>query len=95
MFVLPPAVENRAKLAADAFVTCKEAGANHVVTVSTGLVVLPETVFGGQMSFLEGKVKEVGLPYTVLSVPIYMEWHLSSIDTVKKDSTGEHAQWNK
>ena len=90
VFVLPPAVETREQSVG--------AGASHVVTVSTGIADLPETVFGGQMSYLEKNIYSRRASRLRCYVFPLHKWHLSSCEEVKQKSTSKtkcSIYWNK
>lgn len=88
VFSVTPGEENRADIALRTFRACKEAGVKHMVVVSVLTADMQETIFGRQFTEIEAHVKQLGIPYTLLRLPVFMENNRAYKKTIKVQSAG-------
>ena len=82
LYIVTPGVENRAELAVATAEAAKEAGVKHVVVVSVPSADLPDTVFGRQFKPIEEKISKLGVPFTILRLPFFVENHWALKDSI-------------
>ena len=83
LYIVTPGAENRAELASATAVSAKKAGVKHLVVVSVLTADKQDTVFGAQLTKLESNVKALGVPYTFLRLPMFVENYFGFKDTIK------------
>lgn len=82
-FIVVPCDMNRTGLASIALDACKAAGVKFVLILSV-TVADTNTRFGRQFKPIEDRTKSLGLDYTIIRVPIFMENLFAHADTIKK-----------
>ena len=66
----------------------KEANVKHLLVVSVPLAEKDDTIFGRQYSAIENSVANIGLPYTFVRLPFFMEnFSQYHIEGIKSQST--------
>lgn len=85
LYIVVPGSENRAELAGLAVDAAKEAGVKHIVSVSVSGADLKDTIFGGQFNEIESKVSGIGIPFTLVRLPYFMDNYLGFASTVKEN----------
>lgn len=97
VFILTPDSQDRAELTNNTTKCAKAAGVQHIVVDSNAMADLPEKIFGKQYSTIEKAIVSLGVPYTILRLPIFMEYnfhHKYSITTQSVISTAVRpTQW--
>jgi uncharacterized protein YbjT (DUF2867 family) len=82
-FVCVPGTADRTQLAVNAIKACKDNGVQHVVVLSvTSVATKPGTIFADQFRPIEEYVKTVGMPYTIVRLPLFMENVLGQLQSV-------------
>lgn len=87
LYIVTPGAEDRADLTINAAQAGKAAGVKHIMVVSTPMAQFPETIFGKQFIAIEEGIAKLGIPYTVLRLPIFMENNLLHTHSIKKQSS--------
>ncbi|XP_062520582.1 NAD(P)H azoreductase-like [Corticium candelabrum] len=87
VYIVTPGVENRAAITSNAANASKEANVRHLVLVSTFMADTKDTVLGSQFTEIESHVKKLGLPYTLLRLPVFIDNFWADAETIKKQST--------
>lgn len=77
LYIVTPATQNRAELAVSTAEYAKQAGVKHIAVVSVPTADLPNTIFGGQLAEVEEKVSKLGVPYTIVRLPMFVDNYLS------------------
>ena len=83
LYIVTPGAENRAQLTIATAQAAKEAGVKHLVVVSVLTANLTDTVFGRQFSEIETAVSQLGVPHTILRLPIFVENYFGFKDSIK------------
>ena len=86
LFIVTPGAEDRAPLTIKTAEAAKEAGVKFILVVSVPTVILPDTIFGKQLSEIEDKISKLGIPYSFLRLPMFMENIWGSKDTIVSQS---------
>uniref|UniRef100_A0A1X7U149 NmrA-like family domain-containing protein 1 n=1 Tax=Amphimedon queenslandica TaxID=400682 RepID=A0A1X7U149_AMPQE len=86
LYIVTPGAEDRAPLTIRTAEAAKEAGVKFILVVSAPTVILPDTVFGKQLSEIEDKVSKLGIPYSFLRLPIFIDNIWGSKDTIVSQS---------
>ena len=87
LFIVVPGTENRAELSTKTAEAAKEAGVKHLVVVSVLTAEHTDTVFGKQFHEIESFISKLGVPYTFLRLPIFVENYFGFKETIQKMST--------
>ena len=87
LFIVTPGTENRAALTIATAKAAKSAGVKHLVVVSVATAELTDTVFGRQLSEIEEAIKKLGIAYTLLRLPLFIENYFGFKDTIQGQST--------
>ena len=82
LYIVTPAAENRAELAITTSEAAKEAGVKAVVVVSGITADLIDTPFGLHFSQIEDQISALGVPYTFLRLPYFVENYWSFKDSI-------------
>ena len=83
LFIVTPGAENRADLAIATAASAKKAGVKHQVIVSVLTADNLDTIFGRQLHKLETEVKALGVTYTFLRLPFFVDNAWAFKDTIK------------
>ena len=88
LFIVTPGVESRASLAIATAEAAKEAGVKFILVVSLTTIDLTETMVGRQLFGLEVKISSLGVPYTFIRLPFFVDNNfLFFKDTIQAQST--------
>ena len=85
--VTPGLAENRAELTIATAEAAKEAGVKHLVVLSASLAPLKDNIFGAQLAKVEDFVKKLGVPYTFLRLPYFLDNFWGFKDTIVGQGT--------
>ena len=66
LYIVTPPTENRAALAIHTAEAAKVAGVKFILVVSSPAVSHTDTIFGKQLSEIETKISQLGVPYSLL-----------------------------
>ena len=83
LFIVTPGVENRAELAIATATSAKKAGVKYLVVVSVLTADNLDTIFGRQWHKVETEVKALGVAYTILRLPFFVDNAWAFKDTIK------------
>ena len=80
LYIITPSTENRAQLVNDTAEAAKDAGVKHLLVVSATTARLAGTIFGDQFGQIEDYIEQLGVPYTILRLPYFLEnlWEFKS-----------------
>ena len=89
LYINTSSTENRAELAISTAESAKQAGVKHIVVVSafTADHSQRHTIFGAQFINLEEGISTLGIPYTFLRFPMFIENYISSRDSIVSKDT--------
>ena len=87
LYIVVPGVENRAELSIKTAEAAKEAEVKHLLVVSVLTAEHTDTVFGKQLTEIEGAITKLGVPYTFLRLPLFVENYFGYKETIQKMST--------
>ena len=87
LYIVTPGTENRAELAISTAEAAKEAGVKFILVVSVPTAELTDTVFGKQFSEVEDKISKLGVPYTILRLPFFVENYFGFKDPIVNQSS--------
>ena len=87
LFIVVPGTENRAELSIKTAEAAKEAGVKHLVVVSVLTAEHTDTIFGKQFNEIESSISKLGVPYTFLRLPLFVENYFGFKETIQKMST--------
>jgi len=73
VYIVTPGAENHTELIIATAEAAKEAGIKHVVVVSVLTAELTDTVFGKQLKTVEEKISKLGVPFTFLRLPLFVD----------------------
>ena len=88
LFIVTPGTEDRAPLTIKTAEAAKEAGVKFILVVSTPsvTVTVPDTIFGKQFIEIEGKISKLGIPYSFLRLPLFIDNTWGNKDTIVSQS---------
>ena len=86
LFIVTPGAENRAPLSIATAEAAKEAGVKFILAVSVPIASLTDTIIGRQFSELEGKISSLGVPYTFIRLPHFIDNNWGFKDTIQSQS---------
>ena len=87
LYIVVPGVENRAELSIRTAEAAKDSGVKHLVVVSVLTAEHTDTVFGKQFTEIEGAIKKLGVPYTFLRLPLFVENYFGFKESIQKMSS--------
>ena len=88
LYIVTPGAENRAQLTIATAEAGMTAGVKHLVVVSIPPAdERSDIIFGRQFGEIEKDIKKLGVPYTILRLPMFMENHLQLVGTIKGQSS--------
>ena len=73
LYIVTPGTDNRDQIAISTAESAKQAGVKHIAVVSGPQADLPYSQIGRQLSEVEAKVSNLGVPYTFIRLPMFME----------------------
>ena len=83
LYIVTPTAENRAQLTIATAQAAKEAGVKHLLVVSGTIVELKGSSIGQQCLEIETAVSQLGVPYTILRLPFFVENYFGLKDSIK------------
>lgn len=87
LLIVAPNAEDRAALVAATAASAKESGVKHIVMTSVLMAELRDTIFGGQFSEIESTVSQLGIPYTILRLPFFIDNYWAFQGSIQQLST--------
>ena len=87
VFIVTPPTENRAELAIKTAEAAKEAKVQHLLVVSVPTVVVADFIIGKQFCLIEETISKLGVPYTFLRLPMFLDTYFFYKETIQKMST--------
>ncbi len=84
-FVVVPCDRNRTGLASIALDACKAAGVKFVLLLSV-TIANTDTIFGRQFKPIEDRAKALGIHYTIIRLPLFMDNLRAHAGTVKEEN---------
>jgi len=85
-FLVIPGHADRTKLGLNGLEAAKEAGIKHVLLLSV-LTAETDTIFGHQFKPLEDAVKNLGIGYTIVRLPLFMDNNYAHVGSIKEQNT--------
>jgi uncharacterized protein YbjT (DUF2867 family) len=85
-FLVVPGSEQRTELAINAIEAAKEAGLKFLLVLSV-LTSGTESIFGKQFEPIEAKVKESGIDYAIVRLPLFIDNNYANVGSIKGQST--------
>ena len=74
LYIVTPSGEYRASLTISTAEAAKEAGVKRVLVVSVlGALALPDTIFGKEFGKIENAISTLGIPFTILRLPYFID----------------------
>ena len=86
LYIVTPPTENRVELVTTTAEAAKEAGVKHILVVSGCIAANPNTGFGKQFIDIEVAISKLGVSYTILRLPMFLEILLSYKSTIQESS---------
>ena len=86
LYIVTPGAENKRQLTITTAEAAKTAGVEHLVVVSVSFADATDITLGQQFAEVEKDIKELGVPYTILRLPLFMETHFGLQGTIKGQS---------
>ena len=87
LYINTPGAEKRAPLAIATAEAAKSAGVKHIVVVSIFAADHVDNAFGSQFHQIESAVKDLGVPYTILRLPLFYDNFFGLKDEIKSHSS--------
>ena len=85
VFLVVPCTEDRTALAINGLEAAKEAGAGFILVLSITLAGT-DTIFGRQFTPIEDRAKALGIPYTIIRLPLFMDNNFAHIASIAKQN---------
>lgn len=86
VYLVIPGHHDRTQLGRNGLEAAKEAGIPHVLLLSV-LTAETDTIFGRQFKPLEDKVKELGIGYTIVRLPLFLDNNYAHVGSIKGQGT--------
>lgn len=86
VFLVIPGHEDRTQLGLNGLEAAKEAGIKHILLLSV-LTADTDTIFGRQFKPLEQKVKQLGIVYTIVRLPLFIDNNYAHVESIKGQGT--------
>jgi len=87
LYIVVPGTENRAELSIKTAEAAKEAGVKHILMLSVLTAEVTSTIFGKQFNEIETAVVKLGVPYTFIRLPMFVENYFGFKESIQKMST--------
>ena len=87
LFIVTPGHKDRDTLAIKTAKVAKAAGVKFIAVVSVPTAGLTDTVFGKQCAAIEGTILKLGVPYTILRLPLFVDNHWGFKDGIVGQSS--------
>ena len=81
LYIVTPSAEQRVPITIATMEAAKEAGVKHILVISG---VTTDTFFGRQLSKLSSAVKTLGVPYTLILLPFFVDNYFWYKDSIKE-----------
>jgi uncharacterized protein YbjT (DUF2867 family) len=85
VFLVVPCTTDRTALAINGLEAAKEAGAGFILVLSITLAGT-DTIFGRQFTPIEDRAKVLGIPYTIIRLPLFMDNNFAHIASIAKQN---------
>jgi len=85
-FLVIPGHADRTQLGINGLEAAKEAGIKHVLLLSV-LTAETDTIFGRQFKPLEDRVKVLGMSYTIVRLPLFIDNNLAHVGSIQQQDT--------
>ena len=82
LYIVTPNAENRNPLTSKTAEYAKQAGVKHIAVVSIAIIDVTVTYFGRQFKEIENNISKLGVPYTIIRLPIFMDSYLLFKDSI-------------
>ncbi len=86
LYIVAPGTEDRAAKVIATAKSAKTAGVKYILALSVPAVEFPDTVFGKQLIQVETEIPKLGVPYTFLRHPLFIDNLYSSKDAIVNKS---------
>ncbi|CAB9516971.1 Inherit from COG: epimerase dehydratase [Seminavis robusta] len=86
VFLVIPGHHERTKLGLNGLEAAKAAGVKHVLLLSV-LTAETDTIFGRQFKPLEDRAKEIGIGYTIIRLPLFMDNYYAHAQSIIDQDT--------
>ena len=83
LYIVCPGAENRAELSIVTAEAALEAGVKHLLVLSVATAELTDTTFGKQFHEIETAISNLGVPYTFLRLPLFIENYFAFQASIK------------
>ena len=87
VYINTPGCENRAALTIATAEAAKIAGVKHLVVISIPTADITDAVFGRQFGEIESAIKQLGIPYTIIRLPMFIENFFGLKGAIKAQSS--------
>lgn len=87
LYIVTPGTENRAELAIKTAEAAKEAGVKHILVLSVLTYEITSTIFGKQFTEIETAISKLGVSYTFIRLPMFVDNYFGFKETIQKMST--------
>ena len=81
LYIVTPSAEQRVPITIATMEAAEEAGVKHILVISG---VTTDTFFGRQLSKLNSAVKTLGVPYTLILLPFFVDNYFWYKDSIKE-----------
>ena len=86
LFIVTPGTEDRALLTLQTAEAAKEAGVKFILAVSVPTVEHKNTILGSMYHEIETELPRLGIPYSFLRLPKFLDSNLSNKNSIKNES---------
>ena len=86
LYIVSPGTENRTELTITTAKAAKEAGVKHILAMSGCHADIPDNVLSEQFAEMEVGISKLGVSYTILRLPWFLENYLSHKSTIQESS---------
>lgn len=87
LFIVTPGTKDRVQLTLSTGWLAKTAGVKYMAVVSVLTADLINTTFGRQFTEIEAKISKIGVPYTFIRLPLFIENYWLFKDTIVNQGT--------
>ena len=87
LFIVTPGTKDRAELAISTAEAARDAGVKFILAVSVVTADLTDTIFGAQFKKLESTIAQLGVTYSFLRLPLFVDNYWGFKDSIKAQST--------
>ena len=86
LYIVVPGTKNHAELSIKTAEVATEAGVKHLLVVNVLTAEHTDTIFGKQFNEIESSISKLGVPYTFLCLPLFVENYFGFKETIQKMS---------